>query len=247
MLKKKLILILLSVILLLISCEEETPAIETTTTPDAAEPVVAPLAACAEKWICINKTVSAHLNANCRGNNQTIWTECLDGTCKIEEIDICSAGFKCKNSNERGFQLEDCSWERKENCEFGCDFESNKCFATNQTPIINLTINKTVKVNTTINSTTNSSSNTTNTSKVAYPTLKLGETVTVNDRNLSIYILEPERVRVKLNQYKSDWLADGENHLFNLTQGLTRIYIREILFQPYEGGKRQISYEVNSS
>jgi len=46
-----------------------------------------------------------------------------DGKCRATSL--CTVGFKCKDSNYKGYQKSDCSWDFLEYCNYGC--ESGKC------------------------------------------------------------------------------------------------------------------------
>ena len=75
--------------------------------------------------------------------------------------------------------------------------------------------------------------------------INLGETQALTEgdiqHNISIYLLELSRVRMKLDRQKSEWMEiDGE---FNHSSGL-RITIEDISFQPYQGGTKIVTYIV---
>lgn len=182
-----------------------------------------PESPCSPAWVCISSSFRAYQYGNCSiGQREECSDKCEGGTCvKPERIaTICTTGFKCMNENIQAFQQEDCNWISKTYCEWGCNNKvcRDKPNATEQ------------------------SSETT----VVVPdirTLNIGEIQILESSgkqyNLSIYILEESRVRLKLNELKSNWLQPGGNVTFST--GVT-IYLRDILFQPYDGGVKAVEY-----
>ena len=234
---KKVILVsigLLISLLLIAGCEEEIRKTNTTgenlanntdESSDDEEPLpqIPPKPGdCPGKFICISSIVSAYQDTNCKITNRTTCkTECgTEGICKEKEIKICTPGFKCRSQQERGFQREDCAWDKKEKCEFGCNTVTNKC-ANQSSAVI-------------------PAPNITAVPKTADPIITFGETVEISAGNLSIYLLEPGRVQLKLNSKRSDWIEEGQNYTFPDAT----ISIKEILFQAYDGGKKQVVYTV---
>lgn len=219
---KKLVVISLFLLLFLIGCVNKQPAqaveeIENETKPSEVEP-----GTCTGKWICISSNVKAFQDENCELSNRTTCKKiCQDGVCSEEEIKICIPGFKCRNQYERAFQRESCGWDKRERCEYGCDLSNNKCHTAS-------IMNTTKAVETTEKPAPN-------------PIISLGEVQPVNNQNLTIYILEPDRVKLKINQQRSEWLNEGQT--FTSISGV-KITVVEILFQPYEGGNRKIVYKV---
>ncbi|HLC81846.1 MAG TPA: hypothetical protein VJH68_04265 [Candidatus Nanoarchaeia archaeon] len=193
---------------------------------EAVLPAMGSEGPCPGRFICLSYLVSAYQDENCQITNRTTCeTECAEGLCQEKEIKICVSGFKCRNNLERGFQREDCRWEKKEKCEFGCNISANKCFNASTAPVAIISEQeKTV-------------------SRSAYPVLALGQVLELANGNLSIYVLEAERVQLRLGQQKSGWLQEGDSIIFK--NGLT-VTVREILFQAYAEGKKQVVYSTST-
>ena len=138
-------------------------------------------------------------------------------------IRSCTPGWKCRGQHVKGFQDSGCNWIKDERCEFGC--ENAECLSE---PEINETV---VEEEPEV--------------KEILPTLNVGEIheVEFNETkyNLSIYILEPERVKIKVGTKRSDWLEQGDNYTFSND---IKITVAEILFQHYGGGVKQIVYKM---
>ncbi|MBS3116716.1 hypothetical protein J4421_03915 [Candidatus Woesearchaeota archaeon] len=183
------------------------------------------LSDCTSSWVCISTSMKAYRNASC-GFSQKTECElgCINGTCK--KLSTCEAGFKCKNNQEKGFQKEDCNWIKRTKCDYGC--ENGECKPPEN--ISNI-------------STQGTSSTPVVTLAEIYPVLKAGESVNITANiTLRIYLLEAERVRLEMNNQKTDWLLEGGS--FKFKSG-TIITVREILFQAYAGGKKEIIYEID--
>jgi hypothetical protein len=204
---------------------------------DTSEDIILPEGKCVEKFVCISSSTSALRNSDCEFVNRTTCeTECVDGSCKEKEIKICTSGFKCRNDLERAFQREDCSWEKIEKCEFGCDQSSNQ--GSNQS-----SNQGSDKCHTASPNNVTKSSTPTKTPVVEKnPTISMGEIVDIKGHNLSIYIIESERVRLKVDDQRSDWLTEGQNITF---KNDIKIKVIAVLFQPYEGGKKDVIYTLN--
>src|SRR3989344_2165569 len=214
--EKEVVLTLLT-ILFLVSCVAPAKDLGNITIEVAEKP-----GECKDDWICISSSVRAFQSYDCEIINRTTCeTECVNGVCQEKEIKICTSGFKCRNQYSKGFQREDCSWEKTERCEFGCDLKNNKCHTA---------------------STENITEPTNSEKPTPHLEISFVETHQINNQNLTIYILEAEKVRLKINEQRSDWLNEGET--FTSSSG-TQITIIEILFQPYEGGNRKIIYKVD--
>ena len=189
--------------------------------------------ACTEGWACLDSTQKIHRLANCSfAQRETCKFGCFNDTCKPALI--CTSGFTCKNNLERGYRLEDCSWTSRSKCEFGCKEgvcvpKSNESEETSSASAMG-----------------SGAQSSSSLPQLNYPTLKIGEktAITVGEReyNLSIYILEPEKVKLQLDTFKSNWITDGGNYTFGFAG--VNIFIRGIFFQSFEGGKREITYEV---
>ncbi len=176
-----LMIMILVLVLLITSCAIETPGVKGNITNISAQITPESSGPCPGKYICISSSVQAYQDKNCHiVNRTTCETECIDGNCREKEIRFCAPGFKCRNSYERAFQRESCAWEKTEKCEFGCNFNTSKCYNQSQAAqaaVVEQNIIKTMN----------------------YPTIKLGEIVDINSENLTIYLLEPDRVQFKLD------------------------------------------------
>lgn len=220
----KVVIFSLFLLLFLIGCVDKQPTEEVgkITENETRLPEIEP-GVCLGKWICISSNVKAFQDQNCELFNRTTCKQiCKEGVCSEEEIKICTPGFKCRNQFERAFQRESCEWDKRERCEFGCDFQNNKCHTAS-------TVNST-KTEETIEK------------PALNPIISLGEVQQVNSQNLTIYVLESDRVKLKINKQRSEWLAEGQT--FASTSGVS-ITVVEILFQPYEGGNRKVVYKVS--
>lgn len=156
---------------------------------------------------------------------------CVEGACKAGNT--CTPGFRCKDPSTKAYQTETCRWNNEKECEWGC--EDGKC----NLPPGNGTINQTaepeqVEVK----------------EEAAPPKdlLKINadETQTLEfsgvDHQLRIYLIEDGRVRLEIDQQKSDWLGEGSN--FTHSSGV-RIIVESIFFQSYPGGMKAVEYTVS--
>lgn len=225
-------IILICSIVLLISCTfEESSFLENNssdvTNTDNVTPVdntITLPGRCREEWVCISSIISAFRNSDCEFTNRTTCeVGCENGSCKEKEILTCMPGFKCKNDYERAFQRESCEWEKYEKCDFGCNKELNKCHTAS---INNVTMEPKKEI----------------TIPVRNPTIIQGQIVNLNGDNFSIYIIEQDRVKLKMNDQRSDWLNEGDS--FTFRNGV-KIGVIAILFQPYDGGKKDVIYRVS--
>ncbi len=176
---------------------------------------------CAAEWICISSTDKAYRMANCTFNQRTSCDSgCNNGTCRVPSA--CEVGFKCKNDYEKGYQREDCSWIQRTKCDFGC--ENGECKPPENISNVSSAVQEPAVVET-------------------KPTLKAGENVVIGGNNtLSIYTIEFDRVKLLMNNQKTDWLSEGQSFQFRNGYVIT---VQEILFQAYVGGRREIVYKVN--
>lgn len=179
--------------------------------------------ACVPRWDCISSSHKAYLLENCT------WTKsekcergCTEGECR--RLSACIPGFKCYGNSARGFQTELCAWIGKEECPYGC--KDNECLPKpNGTVVVQPDEPE----------------------PVLEPVLILDqgktETVEVNglEHELKIYALEEGKVKIQLDDFRSDWLAEGEEFLF--ANGLT-VSVKTILFQSYEGGVKAVEYRL---
>jgi hypothetical protein len=198
------------------SAEPETP-IESINESEAG--------ACVPSWKCISSSHKAYQEENCTfGKKEECPAGCDNGTCKPE---TCTKGYKCQDDDNRGYQLQDCSWEWTRPCDFGC--EAGLCVKE-----------EIVEIN--------------ETEELAIEAIPLSEifntslTLEVNDEfvikdNGNIYtvalaLIESGQIRLKINDDYSDWLAEEDNFFYRSIN----ITINEILFQPYDGGLKQMSF-----
>ena len=183
---------------------------------------------CTDGWVCLTSTQKLHRLANCSfAERENCKFGCFNDSCK--PAPVCTSGFKCKNKLEKGYQLEDCSWISRTKCNFGC--QDAVCV-----PESNVTDAP-------------SDSGTASPAPPAapsYPMIAVGErkviTVGEKEHNLSIYLLEPDQVKLQLDVFKSEWILEGGNYTFG-SAGVT-FTIKGIFFQSFEGGKREVTYEV---
>jgi hypothetical protein len=137
-----------------------------------------------------------------------------------EQPKICDRGWKCKNSVTRGFQDAACFWINSEKCEYGC--ENSTC---NPEPVVEVVPE---------------SDEETVPPPTVYPTLSTGETVIISGKNVSIFTMDPGQVWFLVDGKRSNPIKEGDTMTF---WGVT-ITVKEILFQGFDGGLRQISYST---
>ena len=108
-------------------------------------------------------------------------------------------------------------------------------------PVKNETVNKTVEVK---SSAIDDSKKEEVVKDTMYVT-KLTETsnITLNKKNyiIQIYNFEGDRVKIKVNDIRGDWLKEGESFTDN---GEITLTLKEILYQAYAGGKQQVGYTL---
>jgi len=210
--------------------EDEASADQKTTESSESGRITTEEAAgeCSAGWKCIDKKIKAYRLDNCTFvDRKECPLGCFNDTCRKSEV--CTAGFKCKREYYRAYQSESCAWLQKTKCEFGC--QDGKCK----------------------NSTSASSANNTETAQAAttptmvietYQTLKMGEPATYTasgiDHNLSIYNIDVGQVQIIIDGKKSEWLTDNSNYT---SSGIT-MFIKDIYFQSYAGGRREITYKM---
>ncbi len=182
---------------------------------------------CQPGWKCLSSTLKIRLLANCSfGERQSCTYGCANESCNPPPV--CEPGWKCKGSMERGYQENTCDWIQETKCEYGC-FNATCQAKPNET-------------------TTPAEVMPSDTSppRPSVSIIKVGEVqeITANGgvHNLSVGILEPERVRMSLDGFRSDWLSDGQSFTFG--SGVT-IKVHTILFQGFAGGKREVEYTVS--
>jgi len=183
---------------------------------------------CEQQWRCISPAIKALQLNNCSFSERVSCKNgCFNDTCIPSST--CTAGFKCINNNMRGYQLEDCDWISKSVCEWGCN--NTQC---NQQP--NFNISNTIQNTTVAEPTTKPSP-----APIPQYSLKEGTTTTIGSTNVSIYTFDQYRIKLLMNNRRSDWIMENGN--ITLPSG-ERITITEILFQQFEGGTRAISYTI---
>lgn len=184
---------------------------------------------CTAQWKCVSKTDKMYQLGNCTLTNRVKCPlGCYNDTCIVGKT--CDAGWKCKNENFKSFQLESCSWTKEEECQFGC---------------VNATCQPKPENYTESSAATETAADTAAVTTVPLNILKAGETVqvTYNDKNynLTLYLIEEGRAMLKLDNLRSDWLTENSNYTFS--SGV-KVNVKEILFQSYLGGIKQISYTI---
>ena len=189
-----------------------------------------PAGTCSGQWLCISSMTKAYRYDNCSiGQRSGCTLGCINGTCKAAST--CVSGFKCRNQLVVGYQTESCSWIKETRCDWKC--ENAECI---------------VKPANASNETEEETVSTTVPAAPPPPPwyyLKVGEVhiVTVADieHNMSIFMIEEGQVRLKVDAQVSEWITEGQS--YNFREGVV-IAVKEILFQAYSGGKRQMGYMV---
>ncbi len=187
-----------------------------------------PTGLCPAAWVCLSSTQKMYRYENCSfGQRQDCRFGCTNGTCRSPPS--CTVGFKCHGNYVKGYQLEDCSWISETKCDYGCENAQCKNASSTRTE--------------TQNETASSSSNPP--PQQNFNTVSAGETVTVEvggtEYSVSIYTMEQGQARITLNGQRGDWLGEGDS--FTYSSGVT-ITINSILFQSFEGGIREVEFEL---
>jgi len=248
--KKRLILvcILLLIILFTLSCtveesamnesQEDLEAEERTGESDlVVEEEQQTEGMCTPNWICISRDFKMYQDENCVTSQKKKCTlGCINGTCKAAKI--CASGFKCRDDFTRGFQNEGCQWTDDVKCDWGCD--NNKCLPMPENATL---VNETVDVE-----------NVTVEEEVVEEeaviesifTVSIGEEKTINvnsvEYSISVYNIEADQARLNVNDRRSGWLKENQNFTYGSE---LIIYIKEILFQSFPGGKKTVGYTIN--
>ncbi len=200
---------------------EKKGSVESTTITQSA---VENKTLCVAEWICLSAKAKIYREGNC---SFTLRQECKFG-CKNNTCvpaPVCTSGWNCDGNYYRGYRLESCEFEKKEKCEFGCKDAVCLNESAAETKVEGTVSSEPVA---TVESTPSAS------------TLLLGETVVIENRNVSIYTLTDEVVMLSVDGRKSGLIKQGGNYT---REGLV-IFIEEILFQPYNNGKKMITYRV---
>ena len=178
---------------------------------------------CEIGWKCISLSKMIYQNADCSfGEKKDCLTICENNTCRPAKV--CDPGFKCINDEMFGYQKEDCTWIKKKSCEAGC--EKGDCVEVDE----NATVEEDLEVE--------EEEEEESEPIVNYEQLNIGESVTLEEMSVSIYILEEDRVKLTVDGKNSNWLTEGEA----FTRNDLTINVEEILFQKY--GTKAISYTV---
>ncbi|GEM_PF-1930208 len=176
---------------------------------------------CVAEWICLSAKTKIYREANCSFTlRQDCKFGCKNNTCAAAPV--CTSGWNCDGNHYRGYRLESCEFEKKEKCEFGC--KDAVC------------LNEQV-VNTTAIAKEQGSAEV---AKPVLSTISLGETVVIENHNVSIYTMTNEQVMLSVDGRKSKLIKEGDSY----TREDLTIVVGEILFQSYNNGLKQISYSV---
>ena len=184
-----------------------------------------PSGACTPQWRCISSRIKAYQLGNCSFTSRLECPlGCFNDSCRIAQT--CTPGFGCVNDHIKGYQMESCQWTSETNCDWKC--ENGECISKPE----NYTEPAAESPNTAP-------------APISMRSVAIGGTdnITVNgvDYSVSIYALEPDRVRMVVDDLRSDWVMEGDTVIFS--NGVTLV-VKEILFQSFSGGKRQVGYTV---
>lgn len=193
-------------------------------------PASLPAGACTPGWACISGQLKAYRTENCTFvQRRECPLGCQNDTCRASSV--CEQGFKCLDERRVGYQTLVCTWDHVKECPAGC--VNGDCLPENAT-VQNATETPALQ------QPEEAPAPPPDTSK----SLRPGEQAIVeNDGEeyvLEIYILEEGRVRLSLDGAKSDWLEEGNSFT---ARGIT-VTVKEILFQSYGGGTREIRYTI---
>jgi hypothetical protein len=191
---------------------------------------------CTPHWDCIGPKYKAYQIEDCSWTQKKECTlGCFDGDCKAAKT--CDSGFKCMDNNTKAFQNSGCFWSKEVDCDWGCVNAKCNPMPENATNVSETNLTEEVEdfveeVVVVIPKDTSS-------------ILKSGEKALVeinsDQYELSIYNLESDRVKLMINNQKSDWLVENSNYTFSV--GI-KVNVKEIFLQTYEGGKQQITYTI---
>ena len=232
--EKGVVLFLIITLLFVTSCQPKVGSAKNATViiSDAAD-------SCTAHPDCIDENYLHFQAENCSWSKpEKCERGCQNGTCIAAPI--CIVGFKCIDENRRGYQKEDCSFATKVDCEWGC--EAGKC---NEKPA-NVTNNTTTVVNAPSSGYSAIAENAEENESIQGPeyTLQLGEEgqieISGTIHTIKIHNIEVDRVIIKVDDLKSDWITEGGS--FTYANIATTITIKSILFQAY--GKKEIEYSI---
>ncbi|MEW5896101.1 MAG: hypothetical protein AB1668_00270 [Nanoarchaeota archaeon] len=193
---------------------------------------------CVAGWKCISSSARAYQSGNCSwSKKEECSLRCKEGNC------TCSPGFACKNGSIRGYQTEECAWLHEQYCSFGC--VESACLSFPQKKQTNEPAGEgTESISTAPTNVTPAVLATEVVEGVNY-LLAMGEKKKISfkgkEHEIWLYNIEEGRVKINLDQWESDWLSDKGNYTFG---GEVQLFIDEILFQPYQGGKKSVSYNL---
>lgn len=224
-------LVVILVLLVVVGCAVETEEIpdeyvleevekeETVNETLAEAELIVEETECSEQWVCFGLEGKIYRYENCSfGQRVKCPLGCVDDECRTGEM--CVSGFKCKSDVMKGFQKEDCSWIKEEKCPDGC--ENATCLEVNESVVAEEVVEEVVPQET-IYSVTSSSP------------------VEVAGHNISIRLIENGRVRLTVDGIHSEWIDEGGNYSFRTG---VRIDVKEVLFQPYQGGKQMVGFTL---
>ena len=173
---------------------------------------------CVSDWRCVDNKYKGFQLENCSFIDQVECPlGCRNNTCVPGET--CEPGFKCRNINTVSFQDSACQWSKRKDCEFGC--VDGQCNPKPNETVVEQTAEDNLE---------------------PASILKAGEIKNIEGKNLSLYLVEEERVKLQINDKKSDWPKEGENYTY---MSELSISVVDIFFQPYAGGRQEISYIIN--
>ena len=166
---------------------------------ESAAPSSLPPGQCAPQWKCISSTTKAFQKQDCSwGERSKCPLGCFNDTCRAAST--CDSGFKCINDHRKGYQTEACSWINDVECPGSC--ENGECLFYNASAVQDVASPAAEQ---------ESSSPPVDNSK----TLRMGqqETVEINGEEhvISVYILEPSKMKFSVDGFKTDWLEEGES------------------------------------
>lgn len=227
--------------LLLLSCQPSEKTTETGTSTGNTTTEIS-VDGCAPQWECVDENYKAYVLADCtRTQVSKCERGCFNGTCIAAPT--CTVGFKCIDEKRKAYQKEDCSFINKKSCDWGCDKDkcqekpanaSNETAASATAPA----------APTTSYAAENEEGQVEKEDKTRY-SLKFGEQqeleISGTKHNVSIYNLETDRVILKVNGIKSEWIGQGGNFTYG-NIGAT-FYIESILFQTY--GTKAIDFTIS--
>ena len=186
------------------------------------------IAACVPHSGCISSIYKAYQLENCSWvDRKECALGCVEGECKAAQT--CTRGYKCHGTRKRGLQIESCEWIIEEDCLYGC--ENAECLPKpNVTEVVEEVVEEDLALPL----------------EKTYLLPEGAEDLIEYEGNeyvLGIRILEIDRVRLNIDGKRTDWLKEDDS----VVRGGINVTIVDILFQPYEGGTRAISYKIGDN